>query len=467
MDATTMAASTTTPGASRQTPSTEVKATRASAARERASAALLREAQAAASNVDKKKRAVIIDANALRVTTERLHKGERRTPKTTRGGEDETCTFAPKIGAASLRLASKYREKHGDPLWKHGSSSVVEALVLSKVKTNVDTRGADFSGGNGASPKETSVGKTTMTTTTRRPIGKLPPPQKEKVVQTSRELEELKELEACTFAPKISRRSAKISENLLKKADMPTSFLGRSKLWAERKEHVLEAEREAKRNEEVRGCTFQPELLAAPLATMTKLTLASTSQMTMTTLATTTMSTPPPATTKSKSKSSSEHSLSPLSSMKTPKSAVDTANPGILVSSSAPPTTPGLQAYLARQESARKLREEKEAILNRCSGESWKPRVTVPVEFAFTTRKSSATTTTTTSTTTTADEPKQRENAAAAENAPRDERPPPIAKSPAYVAARTKLLYRVGSDVNVTTTGGRPPSRRVPASSSS
>jgi hypothetical protein len=45
--------------------------------------------------------------------------------------------------------------------------------------------------------------------------------------------------------------------------------------------------------------------------------------------------------------------------------------------------TPGLESYLARQERARKMREERDAKLNRPDGSSWRHETTVPQEFSF------------------------------------------------------------------------------------
>ena len=100
----------------------------------------------------------------------------------------------------------------------------------------------------------------------------------------------------------------------------PSSFVERSKVWARRKEEILEAEREAKREGDLRDCTFQPVTCDAT-------------------------------------------SSSPMAVAKTP--------------------TPGLESYLARQERARKMREERDAKLNRPDGSSWRHETTVPQEFSF------------------------------------------------------------------------------------
>ena len=124
---------------------------------------------------------------------------------------------------------------------------------------------------------------------------------------TTRERAELAEIDAhCTFTPTISRKSREIHASLVRRASSatktPSSFVERSKVWARRKEEILEAEREAKREGDLRDCTLQPVTCAAT-------------------------------------------SSSPMAVAKTP--------------------TPGLESYLARQERARKMREERDAKLNR------------------------------------------------------------------------------------------------------
>ena len=136
---------------------------------------------------------------------------------------------------------------------------------------------------------------------------------------------ELAEIDAhCTFTPTISRKSREIHASLVRRASSatktPSSFVERSKVWARRKEEILEAEREAKREGDLRDCTFQPVTCDAT-------------------------------------------SSSPMAVAKTP--------------------TPGLESYLARQERARKMREERDAKLNRPDGSSWRHETTVPQEFSF------------------------------------------------------------------------------------
>jgi hypothetical protein len=87
----------------------------------------------------------------------------------------------------------------------------------------------------------------------------------------------------------------------------------------------------------------------------------------------------------------------------------------------------GLESFLARQQSARKQREEKNAILNRLDGSTWKNETTTSEPFTFATASK-------------ARHQKSYDVAdvkvEANEHTPTQRRPP---KSPAYVLARERL----------------------------
>ena len=165
---------------------------------------------------------------------------------------------------------------------------------------------------------------------------------------------------------------------------MPASFVERSKVWAERKEHILEAEREAKREDEIRDCTFQPQQVTAAAQRVAE-----------------------------------DEPNSP-------------ANPVVEIS--------GLDAYLARQERARRLREEKNAILNRFDGGSWTPELTVPKEFEFHSVKTRASSESTTSPPESSSPARERQGGVSAR------------RSPAYVEARAKLRLLHGSTTRAAAT---------------
>ena len=229
----------------------------------------------------------------IRATSERLYRGvgvvEREGGTTPRRRAKEegaaACTFTPKISAASRKLAQKFKEKQ----------------QLQQQRSQAD--------GKKSHKKQLADAGSPTTAATL----------------TTRERAELAEIDAhCTFTPTISRKSREIHASLVRRASSatktPSSFVERSKVWARRKEEILEAEREAKREGDLRDCTFQPVTCAAT-------------------------------------------SSSPMAVAKTP--------------------TPGLESYLARQERARKMREERDAKLNRPDGSSWRHETTVPQEFSF------------------------------------------------------------------------------------
>ena len=104
-----------------------------------------------------------MSADAIAKASDRLYRGESGVAKSVKTTTAEAETpFAPKISEASRRLAKKYREKQRT---------------------------------NDAKPAASDRASTLPT----------------------REREELKELESCTFAPNISRRSREISASLYKK----------------------------------------------------------------------------------------------------------------------------------------------------------------------------------------------------------------------------------------------------------
>jgi hypothetical protein len=89
-------------------------------------------------------------------------------------------------------------------------------------------------------------------------------------------------------------------------------------------------------------------------------------------------------------------------------------------------TAAGTRAYLARQQMARKMREDKNAALAGFTGASWRYENTVPVEFSFSTNDRAIERT----------KSVERENA----NADADARTPPnLTSSSTYAAARAKF----------------------------
>jgi hypothetical protein len=348
-----------------QHPTRAVRPTRASLAREKLAGETTRASGAARTAAP-----LVLSGEALRRATERLHAGAgSASPRRSAAYADEECTFTPKIGALSRRMAAEQRRR------RMGETT------------------------NGGNKKKNT--KTTNTTTPKEPIGlagadeaKTPTnvaetvPKKPVVAEKKKTDEDEEDAKECTFTPRIGRRSRALSEALLKKASMPSSFVERSKIWADRKEHILEAEREAKLEDEVRDCTFQPQVQVTAAAAQ---------------------------------RVAEDEPNSP-------------ANPVVEIS--------GLDAYLARQERARRLREEKNAILNRFDGASWTPELTVPKEFEFhtvpKTRASSKSTTTS---------PPES-------SSPARERQGGVSawRSPAYVEARAKLRLLHGSTTRAAAT---------------
>ena len=278
---------------------------------------------------------------------------------------DEECTFTPKIGALSRRMAAEQRRRMGETT--NGGA---------KKKKNTTTTPKEPVGLGGADEAKTQ----NVAETVPKPVVAVKTKTTKKTNQ-QKKTDEDEDAKECTFTPRIGRRSRALSEALLKKASMPASFVERSKVWADRKEHILEAEREAKREDEIRDCTFQPQVQVTAAAAQ---------------------------------RVAEDEPNSP-------------ANPVVEIS--------GLDAYLARQERARRLREEKNAILNRFDGASWTPELTVPKEFEFhTVPKTCAS-----SKSTTTSPPES--------SSPAHERQGGVSvwRSPAYVEARAKLRLLHGS----------------------
>jgi len=277
-----------------------------------------RDAAAARANAEEARVKAMLEGKKMsereiRAASERLYRGvgvaEREDGTTPRRGATEedaaACTFTPKISATSRKLAQKFREK------QQQSQQQQQQQQQSRPQQQTDQKAHREKRNQLAAPTaDTPTNAATLTT---------------------RERAELAEIDAhCTFTPTISRKSREIHASLVRRASSatktPSSFVERSKVWARRKEEILEAEREAKREGDLRDCTFQPVTCAAT-------------------------------------------SSSPMAVAKTP--------------------TPGLESYLARQERARKLREERDAKLNRRDGSSWRNETTVPKEFSFHTTSTS------------------------------------------------------------------------------
>ena len=344
-------------------PTSAVRPTRASLAREK-----LAEETTRASGAAKTAAAapLVLSGEELRRATERLHAGAGSgSPRRSAAYVDEECTFTPKIGALSRRMAAEQRRRRMGE--KNGGAKKKNTKTTNTTpKEPVGLVGADEA-------KTQNVAET------------VPKPvvteKKKKTKETNQQtkMDEDEDAKECTFTPRIGRRSRALSEALLKKASMPSSFVERSKIWADRKEHILEAEREAKLEDEVRDCTFHPQQVTAAAATQIV--------------------------------------------------AQDEPN--------SPPTNPveisGLDAYLARQERARRLREEKNAILNRFDGASWTPEPTVPKEFEFHSVKTRASSESTTSPSESSSPARERQGGVSAW------------RSPAYVEARAKLRLLHGS----------------------
>lgn len=195
----------------------------------------------------------------------------------------------------------------------------------------------------------------------------------------------------CTFAPTISRRSREISSKML--GNSSASFVERSKSWAETKERVLEAEREARIEGSLRECTFRPQITA-----------------------------------KTSEAASGGASTSRSTTTLTTSDASASAGETDSVVARAPP---GLDSYLARQEAARRMREAKNAALNRFTGSTWTGARTTPKEFSFAT-----------------DARLERRAAANVHDAQESTTP----KSPAYVQARAKLYRRRTAETTPTPT---------------
>lgn len=340
-------------------PTSAVRPTRASLAREK-----LAEETTRASGTAKTAAAapLVLSGEDLRRATERLHAGAGSgSPRRSAAYVDEECTFTPKIGALSRRMAAEQRRRRMGE--KNGGAKKKNTKTTNTTpKEPVGLVGADEA-------KTQNVAET------------VPKPvvteKKKKTKETNQQtkMDEDEDAKECTFTPRIGRRSRALSEALLKKASMPSSFVERSKIWADRKEHILEAEREAKLEDEVRDCTFHPQQVTAAAATQIV--------------------------------------------------AQDEPN--------SPPTNPveisGLDAYLARQERARRLREEKNAILNRFDGASWTLEPTVPKEFEFHSVKTRASSESTPSPSESSSPARERQGGVSAW------------RSPAYVEARAKLLH--------------------------
>ena len=161
------------------------------------------------------------------------------------------------------------------------------------------------------------------------------------------------------------------------------SFVERCKSWAETRERVLEAEREARIEGSLKECTFTPQISA-----------------------------------KTSEAASGGASTSRTTTTLTTSDASASAGESDSVVARAPP---GLDSYLARQEAARRMREAKNAALNRFTGSTWTGARTTPAEFSFAT-----------------DERLERRAAANVHDAQESTAP----KSPAYVEARAKLYRR-------------------------
>ena len=289
-------------------PTSAARPTRASLAREK----LVEETTRASGASRAAATPLVLSGEALRRATERLHAGAgSRSPRRS-AYVDEECTFTPKIGALSRRMAAEQRRR-GESARATATKKTPTLTPTPKEPVDLGTRSAEAQKQNAAE---------TPPSMPKRVVAEK---KKKENRQTKDDDEDAKE---CTFTPRIGRRSRALSEALLKKASMPTSFVERSKIWADRKEHILEAEREAKLEDEVRDCTFHPQQVTAAATRVAE---------------------------------------DEPNSVATP--------PSVEIS--------GLDAYLARQERARRLREEKNAILNRFDGASWTPEPTVPKEFEF------------------------------------------------------------------------------------
>jgi len=319
----------------------------------------------------------VLSGEALRRATERLHAGAgSASPRRSAAYVDEECTFTPKIGALSRRMAADQRRRRMGET-NGGAKKKNTKTTNTTPKEPVGLGGADEAKTQNVAetaPKPVVAEKKTKTKT-------------KKTNQQTKTDEDEEDAKECTFTPRIGRRSRALSEALLKKASMPSSFVERSKIWADRKEHILEAEREAKLEDEVRDCTFHPRQVTAAAAA-------------------------------------------------TQRVAEDEPN--------SLPTNPveisGLDAYLARQERARRLREEKNAILNRFDGASWTPELTVPKEFEFHSVKTRASSESTTSPPESSSPARERQGGVSAW------------RSPAYVEARAKLRLLHGSTTRAAAT---------------
>lgn len=345
-------------------PTSAARPTRASLAREKLAEETTR-ASGAARTAAAAAAPLVLSGEALRRATERLHAGAGSVSlRRSAAYADEECTFTPKIGALSRRMAAEQRRRRMGETTNGGNKK----KNTKTPKEPVGLAGAD------EAKTPTNVAETV--------------PKKPVVAEKKKTDEDEEDAKECTFTPRIGRRSRALSEALLKKASMPSSFVERSKIWADRKEHILEAEREAKLEDEVRDCTFQPQVQVTAAAAQ---------------------------------RVAEDEPNSP-------------ANPVVEIS--------GLDAYLARQERARRLREEKNAILNRFDGASWTPELTVPKEFEFhtvpKTRASSKSTTTS---------PPES-------SSPARERQGGVSawRSPAYVEARAKLRLLHGSTTRAAAT---------------
>lgn len=364
-------ASTRGGGGGAETPSRAGRAptpgsTRAAEARARASAARRAEdAAATAALAGKPERRMTREE--MCAISDRLHRGvgagASTTVKTpTRGAVEEACTFTPKISAASRRLVAKYsaKEKNDKATTSHDgtneglssatmSPSAIEGAAsarapsstheklyrsgLEKIKSRRGIDGKSSSGKVEASPSPIPASRLSVVR-----YG-LAAAERDADLRALRERDELKELnESCTFAPVINATSKKLGAHIMPNVD----FIERSKVWAARKQNVLDAEREAQRDEEIAHCTFEPRPISS-----------STSRFT------------------------------------TPAKTAPSSTPTTPISST-PTETKGLRAYLARQESARKMRDERNAALAGLTGATWRNENTVPVEFSFSTTASAA-----------------------------------------------------------------------------
>jgi len=343
--------------------------TRASEARVRIATERRAETRAAARET---KVGRYLSDDEARVIADRLHRGIGAGSSSTSRGKGASVdeeTFTPKINETSRKLAAKYWSKVRDAEGETSFDVRIDAGDGSPGFAGFDRSSANEVAGAERSASSTSTHEKlyraglnklrSRHTASERAENASPSPNASRLdveryalasmavpgfgltrredsdLRALRERDELKELnEACTFAPEINAKSKKIGAHV-----MPNiGFLERSKVWAMRKDNVLEAEREARRDEEIAECTFGPKATLTSTATVSA---------TMSVIDATKASDEPPTLT--------------------------------------PSSLEGMKAYVARQESARKMREEKNAVLAGFTGATWRNEKTVPVEFTFAT----------------------------------------------------------------------------------